>query len=87
MTLYDDDFDFAVDRIREAAEPRDERLAIAGRKLEFRSGPQNYTFYACAVHRTLLDTGEVDNFFALPRNPTFVVDPADGIECDFCREP
>jgi len=65
-----DDFEFAVDRIREAADPRDDRKAVVGRQLEFRSGPQSHVFYACRAHATLLDTGEVDNFFAIPRNPS-----------------
>lgn len=87
MTRPTDDLDLAVDRIREDAAPRDHRTAIAARRLEFRSGPNSHIFYACREHTTLLDTGDVDNFFAVPRHPVFFISPDDGIECDFCREP
>ena len=81
------DFDRAVDHLREHAAPAEhDRVARWARRLEFRSGPESHTFSACEAHRHLLDTGNVNCFFAVDRQPIAAVDPADEIECDFCRE-
>ncbi len=86
MAKPTDDIEIAVARIREAAEPTGAQYASYARKLEFRAGPENYTFHACEEHKSILDTGDVMNFFAVDRQPTFAIDPTDEIECDFCRE-
>lgn len=71
--------------IGDGPDPEDfNKLAYYKRKLEFRSGPENHTFYACQEHKYLLDSGDVSCFFAVESQPT---EPNhDGIECDFCRE-
>lgn len=62
-------------------------FATCSRKMGFRAGPQDHTFYACDEHRKQLDDGDVMNFFVLVTEPVKEL-PADDdeTECDFCRE-
>ena len=60
--------------------------AIYQRVLQFRAGPQHFTFEACAQHRADLERGAVDHFFATDREPVRPVDPEDERDCYFCRE-
>jgi hypothetical protein len=63
--------------------------ATWSRVLQFRSGPQDHTFYTCDEHRPALEDGSAGSgcFFASARDPIHPVDPDDEIECDLCREP
>lgn len=61
--------------------------AVYSRVMEFRSGPQSETFYACETHRNALEEGIFnDNFFVTKDAPVEPVEPGDAT-CDWCREP
>lgn len=64
--------------------------AIASRRMQFRAGPQDYTFYACADCLPALERGEAGsgNFFTTADEPVkpVQVHPDEQIECDLCRE-
>lgn len=60
--------------------------ATCSRTLQFRAGPNEYTFYACEDHRHVLVNGTVnDLFFATADEPVQEEDPEDEIECYVCR--
>ncbi len=64
-------------------------LAGWSRVLQFRSGPQEYEFYACEAHKSRLEDGSMGSglFFATTKDPIKAVDPEEEYECDDCREP
>jgi hypothetical protein len=66
-------------------------VAVWSRILQFRSGPQSHTFYACKHKDCLkvLEDGDAGsgNFFATKKNVVEPVNPDDEIDCDFCTEP
>ena len=61
---------------------------VCSRVLQFRAGPNEYQFHACAEHRPMLEKGDVDLFFATADQPVLDMheDDADCVSCDFCRE-
>lgn len=60
--------------------------AIASRKMQFEAGPQQHVFYACAEHRSVLESGDVTCFFAYDAEQVQPVDEEMEVDCDFCRE-
>ena len=63
------------------------RQAVASRRLQFRAGPGDYTFFACADCLPHLEHGDVSLFIAIRDEPVQPVDPDDEIDCDLCWEP
>lgn len=62
-------------------------VAIWSRVLQFRAGPNETEFHACAKHRPQLEKDwPLDLFFSTVEEPVKAVDPDDEIECYFCRE-
>lgn len=61
-------------------------IAVCSRRLQFESGPQQHTFYACREHKRILELGNVICFFALNSELIVGVSPDDEVGCDFCRE-
>lgn len=62
------------------------KMATSVRRLQFRSGPQSYEFFACAEHRPKLEKGDVSCFFATEEEPVHDVNEQDEQSCYFCRE-
>lgn len=62
--------------------------AICSRVMQFRAGPNAYTFHACPECRPALERGEAGDglFFTTADEPVKAVDPDDDITCDLCRE-
>lgn len=69
----------------EEAEVSGERNAEFARVMQFSAARKTHTFHACLAHKDSLER-EHGAFFVIAAEPITQVDPADEIECDFCKE-
>lgn len=61
--------------------------AVCSRVLQFRAGPNESRFYACAAHRADLARGDYGGlFFGLLKDEMRDEDTDDDLTCDYCRE-
>lgn len=62
-------------------------IAVCARTLQFRAGPNEYTFHACDEHRAVLASNDPEPlFFMTTDQPLREVAPDDELQCDWCRE-
>lgn len=75
-------------RITEDGQIVPSRYAVGSRLMQFRAGPNEHRFYACADCLPALYAGQAGDglFFTTEDAPVELVDAGDEIECDLCRE-